>query len=307
MTEKSQLKYFATSGPFTESGVHLKAIQQLPNDIEKLTEIVQGLSIHMFTAKEFYSTKLDQTRIENEAHIRHFDKLLDKVMELDNSSLEVSRQPGKRIVGVCHHFSKLLTGFIRAKKIPARMRYGFGNYFNAGYFEDHSICEYWNEEEKRWVIVDPQFDRIWIKNLGIQHNVLDVPNDKFFKPAESWLLCRKGKLDPYQFGIFQPEMRGLWFIAGNLVKDVASLQKQELLQWDSWSGMPRPNNSMTNKKTLKFFDELAELMAQPDNNIEEVKKYYEQIAVPNRVFNAMHRHLEWLIDKPQKKTKNASR
>lgn len=307
MTEKSQLKYFGTAGQFTESGKHLHAVQQLPDGIEKLTEIVQGLSIHMFTAKEFYNTQFDQTRIENEAHIRHFDKLLDKVFELDNSSLETSRKPDKKMIGVCHHFSKLLTGFLRAKKIPARMRYGFGNYFNAGYYEDHSVCEYWNEKEKRWVLVDPQFDKVWINNLGIKHNVLDLPNDKFYKPAESWLLCRQGKLNPHQFGIFQPEMRGLWFIAGNLVKDVASMQKQELLQWDAWSGMSRPNNSMTNKKTLKFFDELAELMLQPDENAEAIKKYYEQIAVPDRVFNAMHRHLEWLIDKPEKKTKNASR
>lgn len=307
MTENSLLTYFATAGQFTESGKHIKAIQQLPDEIDKLTEIVQGLSIHMFTAKEFYDTKLGDARIENEAHIRHFDKLLDKILELDDSAFEIQRLPDKKIVGVCHHFSKILTGFLRAKKIPARMRYGFGNYFNAGYYEDHSVCEYWNEKEKRWVIVDPQFDKVWIKNLGIKHNVLDVPNDKFLKPADSWLLCRQGKLDPQKFGIFQPEMRGLWFIAGNLVKDVASMQKKELLQWDAWGGMPRPNNSMTNKKTLKFFDGLAELMTQPDNNSIEIKKCYDNIVVPDRVFNAMHRHLEWLIDKPQKKTKNASR
>lgn len=306
MTEKSQLEFFATSGQFTDSGNHLKAIQQLPDDIEKLTEIVQGLSIHMFTAKDFYNAKLDETRIVNEAHIRHFDKLLDKVLELDNIPFNTPRQPNNKIVGVCHHFSKILTGFLRAKKIPARMRYGFGNYFNEGYYEDHSVCEYWNKNEKRWIIVDPQFDKVWIRNLEIKHNILDVPSDKFFKPAESWILCRQGKLDPQNFGIFQPEMRGLWFIAGNLVKDVASMQKLELLQWDACSGMPRPNNSMTNKKTLNFFDELAELMTQPDNNSTAIKKFYESIAVPDRVFNAMNRHLEWLINKPQKKTKNAS-
>lgn len=307
MIEKSILTYFASSGQFTDSGKHLKAINQLPDDITKLTEIVQGLSIHMFTATEFYKIKLDEVRIENEAHIRHFDKLLDKILELDNSIFEKPRTSDKKIVGVCHHFSKLLTGFLRAKETPARMRYGFGNYFNAGFYEDHSVCEYWNEKEKRWIIVDPQFDKVWIKNLGIKHNVFDVPSDKFLRPAKSWLLCRQGKLDAQKFGIFQPQMRGLWFIAGNLVKDVASMQKQELLQWDAWSGMPRPNNSMTNKKTLKFFDELAELMTEPEQNREEIKKYYEQIAVPERVFNAMHRHLEWLVDKPQKKTKNASR
>ncbi len=54
-------------------------------------------------------------------------------------------------------------------------------------------------------------------------------------------------------------MRGLWFVAGNLVKDVASLNKIEMLQWDTWGAMPRPNNKLQDKKQLKFFDELATL------------------------------------------------
>lgn len=301
MTDKSQIDFFATSGQFTDSANHLTELKIMTDDISEITEIVQGLVIHMFTAKEFYKVNVADKRIENEAHIRHFNLLLDKVLEIDNSPFDKPRQADKRLVGVCHHFSKILTGILRAKKIPARMRYGFGNYFNEGYFEDHSVCEYWNKKEKRWILVDPQFDKVWIKNLKIKHNVLDLPNDKFFKPAESWLACRQGKLDPQKFGIFQPEMRGLWFIAGNLVKDVASMQKKELLQWDAWSGMPRPNNSMTNKKTLKFFDDLAELMIEPDANSVKIQKHYQDIKVPDRVFNAMHRHLEWLIDKPKKK------
>lgn len=305
MAMKKRLDFFAAPGRFTKSGNHLISIKNLPDDISILTEIVQGLSIHMFTAKDFYNVNIPENRIESEAHIRHFDKLIDKILELDNSPLNKTRRSDKKLVGVCHHFAKLLTGILRVKGIPARMRYGFGSYFNAGYFEDHSVCEYWNKKESRWVIVDPQFDKHWVKNLNIKHNVLDVPADKFFKPAESWILCRQGELHPQAFGIFQPEMRGLWFIAGNLVKDVASMQKNELLQWDAWSGMPRPNNSMTNKKTLKFFDELAALMTEPDKNSSEISSLYESIKVPDRVFNAMHRQLEWLIDKPTNKTKKA--
>ncbi|HMY68902.1 MAG TPA: transglutaminase-like domain-containing protein [Leptospiraceae bacterium] len=301
MTDKSRLDFFAFPGQFTESGNYLTILKKLPDSIPELTAVVQGLTVHMFTAESFYGCAVSDARTESEAHIRHFDLLLRKIIELDSSDISKPRKPEKRITGVCHHFSKLLTGILRAKKIPARMRYGFGSYFNEGYFEDHSVCEYWNKKEKRWIIVDPQFDKVWIRNLKIKHNVFDVPNNKFFKPAESWILCREGKLDPLKFGIFEPEMRGLWFIAGNLVKDAAAMHKMELLQWDAWSGMPRPNNSMTNKKTLKFFDELAFLMTEPDKNSVNISEMYENIKVPDRVFNAMHRHLEWVVDKPKKK------
>jgi hypothetical protein len=301
MVDKSKLDFFTTSGQFTESGNYLATLKNLPDDISLLTEIVQGLAIHMFVAKPFYNYSISQDRIEDEAHIRHLNLLLDKIFELDNTDITKPRAVEKKVVGVCHHFSKLLVGILRAKNIPARMRYGFGNYFREGYFEDHSVCEYWNQKEMRWIIVDPQFDKTWVENLKIKHNILDVPNDKFFKPAESWISCRQGKSDPQKFGISEPEMRGLWFIAGNLVKDVAAMQKKELLQWDTWSGMPTPNDPMTNKKTLEFFDKLALLMTEPDTNSTEIKKQYENIKVPDKVFNAMRRQLEWLVDKPKTK------
>lgn len=39
--------------------------------------------------------------------------------------------------------------------------------------------------------------------------------------------------DPNDFGIF--DMRGLWFVWGNLVRDIAALNRMELLlPWDSW-------------------------------------------------------------------------
>ena len=77
------------------------------------------------------------------------------------------------------------------------------------------------------MLVDPQFDSIWKKELQIQHNVSDVPRDHFLIACDTWIMCREGKADPSRFGIFQGDMRGLWFIAGNLVKDVASLNKME--------------------------------------------------------------------------------
>jgi hypothetical protein len=53
---------------------------------------------------------------------------------------------------------------------------------------------------------------------------------------------------------------------------------------------------MHNKKTLLFFDRLADLLQDPDANFSELQAYYVNpdngIQVPERVFNALHRHLE---------------
>lgn len=291
------LDYYRTPSPMTLARNHQEIVAGLPNDIEKLITIVQGLIIHQFTASSFYGYDIPTAR-EAEANLRYFTEMLDRLLVLDDSPLDVKRSPDKRLVGVCHHFAKFLVAILRAKGVPARMRYGFGNYFNPGFYEDHSICEYWDDKKDEWVLVDPQFDDIWIKELNIKHSIFNVPRDSFVLAGNAWIACREDKLDPAKFGIIEDDMRGWWFIAGNIVKDVASLNKMEMLQWDAWKGMPRPNNTMKNKKTIKFFDELAPLSARPDASFTELQKIYENenypIRVPERVFNAMRGHLEWV-------------
>ena len=39
------------------------------------------------------------------------------------------------------------------------------------------------------------------------------------------------------FGIL--DMHGLWFIAGNVIRDVAALNNHEMLPWDVWGAMAR--------------------------------------------------------------------
>src|SRR5262249_38984508 len=158
-----------------------------------------------------------------------------------------------------------------------------------GYFEDHSLCEYWNTAQARWVLVDPQFDEVWLANVKIDHDIFDVPRDRFLIAGDAWAECREARADPSRFGIFQDDLRGLWFIAGSLVRDAASLNKMEMLQWDVWGAMPKPNEHL-NDEQLAFFDGLAALTREPDAFLEELRRLYEsedRLRVPGTVFNAV--------------------
>ena len=295
--DKEIIDYYSKPGPMTFAGKYADLINTLPDDIVTLAQIVQGLVIHEYVASPYYGVVISEERSE-ESNIRNFEQLLNAIYAVDKSSLRKARPPKKRLVGVCHHFAKILVGFLRTKNIPARMRYGFGSYFNPGFFEDHSLCEYWNAEEARWVLVDPQFDDVWVKRLQIKHDVFDVPRDQFLVGGDAWINCRENGLDSSKFGIFQADMRGLWFIAGVLVKDIAALNKMEMLQWDAWGIMPRPKNKMRDKKRLLFFDQLAALTCNSDLNFKRILQVYEdksmRLYVPDRVFNARHRHLEYI-------------
>jgi hypothetical protein len=222
--------------------------------------------------------------------------MLERLLGAGEGPLTRPRRPEQRLVGVCHHFMLLLVALLRAKGIPARGRSGFGTYFNPGYFEDHWVTEYWNERQARWILVDPQFDEIWRRELKIDHDVMDVPRDRFLVAGDAWAACRSGEADPSKFGIFKGELRGLWFIAGSLIREGAALNKVEMLPWDVWGGMPGQNETISADQ-LPFFDRLARLTREPDENFEALTALYEsdsRLRVPAQVFNALLKRVERL-------------
>jgi hypothetical protein len=279
--------FYAQPAAMTGAGRHAQAIAKLPDDVGALAEIIQGLAIHLYMA-EAYGFRVPEGR-KAEAHIRHADKILARILALDDRPLTAARPPEKRVVGVCHHFALLMTAMLRAKGIPARYRCGFGAFFNPPFFEDHVLCEYWNADEARWIQVDPQLDAVWRGALKFTFDPLDVPRDQFLLSTDAWALCRTGKADPARFGIFVGDLRGLWFIAASLVRDIAALNKTELLPWDCWGIMPHPGQEL-DAGQLAFFDRLAAIAAQPDASHQELRALYEKderVRVPKTVFSAL--------------------
>ncbi len=95
--------------------------------------------------------------------------------------------------------------------------------------------------------------------------------------------------DPSKFGIFVGNLRGLWFIAGEMLRDAAALNKMEMLPWDVWGAMPASDDALQADQ-LAFFDRLAPLTSQPDVSFEELRRFYEgddRLRVPPTVFNAV--------------------
>ena len=174
------------------------------------------------------------------------------------------------------------------------MRGGFGVYFRPGYFEDHVLCEVWDAGNRRWVLIDPQFDEVFRERLGIRHDHLDVPRDQFVVAADAWRRCRSGEAEPSRFGIGFAGLYGLWFVGGSLVRDVAALNKVELLPWDAWGAQPRPDEAL-GEDQLAFFDALAALAGAPHESFDELRERYEtdaRLRAPATVFNA-------ILDRPE--------
>jgi hypothetical protein len=281
------LDFYRHPAGMSQFGRYIPLVAGLPANVEALARIVQGLAIHEYMARA-YGITIPEGR-KSESHLRPVRQMMERLLGAGEGPLTTPRPPARRLVGVCHHFMLFLVAMLRARGIPARGRCGFGSYFNPGYFEDHWVTEYWNEQEGRWILVDPQFDEVWRRELKIEHDVMDVPRDRFLIAGDAWVQCKEGNADPSKFGIFKGDLRGLWFIACNLVRDVASLNKVEMLPWDVWGSMPQPNQPVTDEAS-PFFDRLAGLTRSPDDNFEELTSMYQaddRLRVPGQVFNSM--------------------
>ena len=290
--ERAEIDFYAQAGAMSAAGRHAQGLAALPSNVGELSRVIQGLAIHQYMASA-YGFQVPEKRKE-ESHLRQAEALLDRILALDGRPLSAARSPDKRVVGVCHHFALLLTTLLRAKGVPARYRCGFGAFFNAPYFEDHVVCEYWSAEQSRWILVDCQLDDVWRKALKFTFDPLDVPSDQFIVAADAWTQCRAGKADPGKFGIFVGDLRGLWFIAASLIRDVAALNKMEMLPWDGWGAMPHPGQQLDSGQ-LAFFDRLAAMTAAPDASFDMLRSIYgkdERVRVPKTVFNALLSRVE---------------
>lgn len=263
------LAYFAQQGPISDPETHFSLLDNIPTSISDLVKIVQGVTIHVFWT-ERYGFKAPPERMA-ELQLRSMERRLARTLELDPRPLTEPRPIEKKLLGNCRDHSLLLVAMLRHQGIPARARCGFGAYFMPDHFEDHWVVEYWNQEQARWVMVDSQLDELQCEVLKIKFDPLDVPRDQFIVGGKAWQMCRSGEQDPAKFGIF--DMNGLGFVRGNLVRDVASLNKMELLPWDCWGVIL--NEKIDDPADLSLLDEIASLSAEDVPDFDRLHARYE--------------------------------
>jgi hypothetical protein len=263
------LDYFTGQGPMSDPGMYISLFENLPTSISELVKLVQGVTVHVFWA-ERYGLNTPPERM-GELQLRSLPRRLARTMELDSSPLTEARALEKKLLGNCRDHSLLLAALLRHQGIPARARCGFGAYFMPDHFEDHWVTEYWNRGQSRWVFVDAQLDTLQCDVLKVKFDTLDVPRDQFIVGGKAWQMCRSGEQDPGKFGIF--DMHGLGFVRGNLVRDVASLNKMELLPWDCWGIVLA--EQLDNPDDLAMLDQIASLSAEDVPDFATLRTCYE--------------------------------
>jgi Transglutaminase-like superfamily len=286
MTKQDMLGRYAEPGPLTTGGPGTTAaLAALPSTLPDLMVAVQGLLMHEPGSAQSAT-----------GHLRTTHRILARLLAANPRPLVEPRPRAQRLAGCCRHFTLVAVAALRAHGIPARARCGFAQYFVPGRYGDHWVVEYWNAATSCWVLADAQLSPELCGALGITFEPDDVPRDQFVVAGDAWIRCRTGELDPSRCGLEGEGQSGWWWIAGNLVRDVAALAKMELLPWDVWGAMPGPDEPIDDVLAAEF-DQLAAITADPDTAAESRARYDdERFRVPAHVYNVLRQSIELVID-----------
>lgn len=283
--QKRILDYYRGAEPLTDPTPHAALLHALPRDLGELCAAIQRLVLHMHWSPGYGVTLSDEHR--RDAQARSLSGILEAILAHDARPLDAPRPPAARFAGTCRDFTVMLCAALRHQGVPARARCGFGAYFREGTFEDHWVCEHWSEERSRWIRTDAQLDAFQQQALKLRFDPLDLPEDAFLVAGRAWKSCADGALDPNQFGIF--EMRGRWFIAGNVLRDLAALNRLELLPWDCWGLMLELDESdVFTPEQLRVLDRAAALTLSCDDDFDAMRSLYRSepaLRVPGFVQN----------------------
>jgi hypothetical protein len=282
------LDYYAEHSPITDPGGYASLFDDLPTTIPALCQVVQGLMIHRgFT--DFYGLQMSADRTEG-AELRHVSHLLARIAELDDRPLASARPPERRLRIVCRDFAVVLCAMLRHQGVPARARCGFARYFGhcpestPGFNVDHWVCEVWKDVEQRWILVDAEIDENERDFCHIEIDPLEVPRDQFLVAGRAWDLCRSGQANPDDFGLGPDSMHGLWYVQSQLVRDLAAMNKMELLCWDCWGLGHADVNEDPSPENAALLDRVAALAQAGNESFAELRALYEgdqQLRVPS--------------------------
>ncbi|CAG20350.1 transglutaminase-like domain-containing protein [Photobacterium profundum] len=278
------ISYYTELSEFTDLSCFQHDINLLSDDIEKICEFVQHNLIHAYWLKR-YGVQVEESAKFSEMQTRHSKDIITLAMNKSGQSFDVKRNPKDRVVSVCRDFALVLCSVLRAKNIPARIRCGFATYLVAGHFEDHWICEYWNQQESRWVMVDAQLDSTHLAILNFDFDPCDVPSSEFLYAGKAWALCRGDFTSPDKFGF--NSFNGLPFIKGSIIRDLYALSKVELLAWDiGWGILPEYITPIDGDGEVLLLDELALI-----SNISDFEKAINVIISCNEIKFPVDWHL----------------
>lgn len=242
----------------TDPGEYIKLYEKLPDDLTELCALIKKQLIHPTRIGDF--PELEGLGSED-THFYTVKEMLAELAARNSSGLVSSRAPKERLRVSCRFHAMLLASILKSKKIPARVRVGFAPYLvPPGYDKsvDHWICEVWNKDGRRWMLIDPDIQKI------------DFPRPEFEFAGDVWQKARNDR-DGERYGVAQ--WWGREYVKANLLHDLYCVMNNELIYWEGCALVRKSIPSM-DKNDIELLDKIARLLKHPDANYYELKTLF---------------------------------
>lgn len=289
------LEFYKSNGINTDPGKELdqfKILPAVPDGIPAICKIIQENLCHLyltaFVGKELYGFTLADIRQQGREPLDENSTESVQQLLLEQKNLVITKYPDTKInynlqsrpietrhIAICRMYAALLVSILRSKGLAARIRCGFARYLNPGMLDDHYLCEYYHPDDQRWILVDAQLDQMVIDLKHIPFNPCDVPRTMFLTAGEAWRQYKEGKIEAEKCGIVH--IRGAEFIRGNIIMDMANLNKVEPQPWAMWGYRLKGDPELT-PSDWDVIEEMASLTqcVPDDDQFAKIRDIYQK-------------------------------
>jgi len=262
--DDSTLDFYRQYSSFTDPGEYKYLYKNLPDSLPELCSLIRSQFINFAWELDMYREQIPEERWNESLKYPTVKSVLEGLLSYDSSGLVKDRKPEDRLVLGCRDNVILLASILKYRGIPARVRCGHATYLIPGFHASHTICEVWNENDKRWMLVDPST------------NMVDFSREKFDFSYDAWLKLQKKEIDPNLFG-FPGKYTGLVSIVGKVCTDLASILGTEytIYQYAPILDYAFQNNNQLTSNHIETLNRICELMKSIDtDNLSKLNEIY---------------------------------
>jgi formylglycine-generating enzyme required for sulfatase activity len=264
----SVLDFYRQYSSFTDPGEYKYLYKNLPDSLPELCSLIKSQFIHPIVELPQYRDQIPKERWNETEKYTTVKSVLQGLLSYDSRGFVKDRKPKDRLVLGCRENSLLLASILKYRGIPARVRYGNAAYLIPGFHTNHVICEVWNKNNQRWILVDPST------------NMIDFSREEFAFGNDSWLKMKKGEIDPNLYGIpgkFSNN-NGLVTIATMVCLDLASVLGNEytIYQYAPIVDYAFDNNKKLPEDQIEILNRISKLMKSFNaENLSKLQEIYD--------------------------------
>jgi hypothetical protein len=182
--DKTVLEFYKQYSSFTDPGEYEYLYENLPNSLPELCKIIKSQFIHPYAELPQYRDLFPKERWDESFKYPTVESILKGLISYDSKGLVNNRKPENRLVVICRQNAILLASILKYRGIPVRVRAGYATYIIPDFYINHVVCEVWNNNENRWMLVDPSMD------------LVDFSTNKFIFSNDAWQQMQQHIIDP---------------------------------------------------------------------------------------------------------------